>query len=104
MSLEEKKLENKVRLLRIVNKDLREQSSVIYKDLSQTRKEVGELLDKRTEEMQDEFFNILGNMKLLLSNKKYEELYKYIDIQYQILKGDLSESKIIELDSSGKHI
>ncbi|MBO5348963.1 MAG: hypothetical protein J6A89_03990 [Clostridia bacterium] len=93
MSLHEKKLANKVRALKIFNKDL-----------SKTKEEVGELLDKRTEEIQEEFFNILGNMKLLLSNKKYKELSEYIDIQYQILKGDLFENKIIELDASDKHI
>lgn len=89
MSLREKKLENKVRVLRLIKNDLKEESKAIYRDLVQTRKEVGQLLDERTEEMQIEMFNIIGNMKLLLKNKRYEDLEKYMNVQYQILKDDL---------------
>jgi dsDNA-binding SOS-regulon protein len=49
------------------------------------------ITDKRMTEMQEEMFNIIGNMKLLKNNKKYEELGQYIDEQYEILKKELSD-------------
>lgn len=82
------KLSNKLRLMKIANRELDEESKVIYEDLKQTRNEV----EERTTEMQNEFFMILGNMKLLKDNKKdnwIELLSKYIDEQYEILKKDL---------------
>ena len=84
------KLSNKLRLMKIANRELDEESKVIYEDLKQTRNEV----EERTTEMQNEFFMILGNMKLLKDNKKdnwIELLSKYIDEQYEILKKDLFE-------------
>lgn len=66
-------------------KELNEESKAIYEDLKQTRNEV----EKREEEMQEAFFKILGDIKLLNDNKKYEELTKYIKEEYEVLKKDL---------------
>ncbi len=49
------------------------------------------ITDKRMTEMQEEMFNIIGNMKLLKNNNKYKELGQYIDEQYEILKIELSD-------------
>lgn len=64
---------------------LNEESEVLYEDLRQTRNDV----EKREEEMQEAFFKILGDIKLLNDNKKYEELTKYINEEYEVLKKDL---------------
>ncbi|MBR2744913.1 MAG: hypothetical protein IKE01_06450 [Clostridia bacterium] len=88
--LRELKLNNKVRLLNLINKDLREESSAIYEDLKTTRNDIA----KVQEEMETEIFNIISTLKLLKdSNKenKFELLSKYIDDQYDILKKDLFE-------------
>ena len=88
--LRELKLNNKVRLLNLINRDLREESSAIYEDLKTTRNDIA----KVQEEMETEIFNIISTLKLLKdSNKenKFELLSKYIDDQYDILKKDLFE-------------
>ena len=88
--LRELKLNNKIRLLKIINNDLEEESTEIYKDLKATRADVA----KVQEEMETEIFNIISTLKLLKdSNKenKFELLSKYIDDQYDILKKDLFE-------------
>ncbi len=41
-------------------------------------------------EMQQGFFDIIGNMKLLSNKRKYKELEQYIDEQYEILKKELA--------------
>lgn len=46
-------------------------------------------MEKIITEMQTEFFNILGNIKLLYSNGKIIELGQYIDGNYEILKKEL---------------
>ena len=66
-------------------RELNEESEVLYEDLKQTRNDV----EKREEEMQEAFFKILGDIKLLNDNKKYEELTKYINEEYEVLKKDL---------------
>lgn len=66
-------------------RNLNEESEVLYEDLKQTRNDV----EKREEEMQEAFFKILGDIKLLNDNKKYEELTKYINEEYEVLKKDL---------------
>lgn len=48
-------------------------------------------MDKIMTEMQEGFFNVLGNMKLLFSNAKMIELGQYIDEQYEILKKELAD-------------
>lgn len=45
--------------------------------------------ENRLEEIESEFLEILGNMKLLIKNKKTEELEQYINEQYEIIKKDL---------------
>lgn len=47
--------------------------------------------EKDIEEIQQEFFGILGNMKLLKNKGKNEQLYAYIDENYEILKNELSD-------------
>lgn len=92
MSLQEKRLGNKVRVLEILNKDLKEQSNAIYEDLSQTRAEVGALLDKRTEEMQEEMLNILAKAICFMTVGKDEKAFKYLIEQYELIKKDLSDN------------
>ena len=77
-----------IKKLKLLNKELENESKAIYEDLKQTRNEV----EERTTEIQNEVFTIIGNMKLLKDNKKenwIELLSKYIDEQYEILKKDL---------------
>lgn len=85
MDIEKTKLNNKVRLLTIIKNDLEEESRAIYDDLKQTRNE----LEVRTEEIQEEFFNILGNAILLMSNGKNDKALAYLKNEYEILKKDL---------------
>lgn len=68
----------------IIN-ELNEESEALQEDLRQTRND----LIKIQEEMETEFFHILGNIKLLNSKGKQEALTKYINEQYEIIKKDL---------------
>lgn len=65
--------------------ELNEESKALYEDLRQTRNESIRI----QEEMETEFFHILGNIKLLNSKGKQEALTKYINEQYEIIKKDL---------------
>ena len=68
----------------IIN-ELNEESEALQADLRQTRND----LIRIQEEMETEFFHILGNIKLLNSKGKQEALTKYINEQYEIIKKDL---------------
>lgn len=48
-------------------------------------------MDKVMTEMQIEFFNILGNIKLLLADGKIKTAEQYVDEQYNILKKELAD-------------
>lgn len=48
-------------------------------------------MEKVMTKMQQEFFRIIGNMKLLKNKGKNEQLYAYIDENYEILKKELSD-------------
>lgn len=65
--------------------ELNEESKALQEDLRQTRNESIRI----QEEMETEFFHILGNIKLLNSKGKQEALTKYINEQYEIIKKDL---------------
>lgn len=47
--------------------------------------------EKDIEEMQIEFFNILGNIKLFLDNGKYDTAKQYVAQEYYILKNELAD-------------
>lgn len=55
------------------------------------------LTEEKIEEIQEEFFNILGNMKLLHKNGKIIELEQYINEQYEILKKELDKPEKLHL-------
>lgn len=65
--------------------ELNEESKALQEDLRQTRNESIRI----QEEMETEFFHILGNIKLLNSKGKKAALTKYINEQYEIIKKDL---------------
>lgn len=76
--------------LKTENEELNEENKTLYAELSKARAES----EARAEEIQNEVFSIIGNMKLLKDNKEenwIELLGKYIDEQYEILKKDLFE-------------
>lgn len=66
-------------------KELNEESQALCEDLRLTRLESADTLD----EIESEFFNILGRIKLLLANNKINEAKQYVNEEYQILKKDL---------------
>jgi len=74
----------KTKAQKMIN-ELNEESKALQEDLRQTRND----LIKIQEEMETEFFHILGNIKLLNSKGKQKELTKYINEQYEIIKKDL---------------
>lgn len=45
--------------------------------------------EEKFEEVQEEFFNILGNIKLFIDKKDYVHAKEYVDEQYEILKKEL---------------
>ena len=45
--------------------------------------------EEKFEEVQEEFFNIIGNIKLLLKEEDYPKVKEYVDEQYEILKKEL---------------
>lgn len=73
-------------------RNLNEEFEVLYEDLKQTRAEIGQALDKRTEEMQRTMLNILETAISYMANCKDEEAYKYLLEQHKIIKKDLSDN------------
>lgn len=48
-------------------------------------------MDKIMTDMQTEFFNILGNIKLLLADGKIKTAEQYVTEQYDIFKKELAD-------------
>lgn len=71
-------------------KNLQEEFEEVYKDLTTTREEIGQAIDKRTEEVQEEMANILAKAITYMANKQEEKAFEYLIKQYEIIKSDLS--------------
>lgn len=74
-------------------KNLQEEFEEVYKDLTTTREEIGQAVDKRTEEMQEEMANILAKAITYMTNEQDKEALKYLIDQYKIIIKDLSNNK-----------
>lgn len=73
-------------------RNLQEEFEEVYKDLTITREEIGQAVDKRTEEMQEEMANILAKAITYMTNEQDKEALKYLIEQYEIIKKDLSDN------------
>ena len=73
-------------------RNLQEEFEEVYKDLTATREEIGQAVDKRTEEMQEEMANILAKAICFMTVGKNEKAFKYLIEQYEIIKKDLSDN------------
>lgn len=73
-------------------RNLQEKFEEVYKDLTTTREEIGQAVDKRTEEMQEEMANILAKAICFMTVGKNEKAFKYLIEQYEIIKKDLSDN------------
>jgi predicted nucleotide-binding protein (sugar kinase/HSP70/actin superfamily) len=73
-------------------RNLQEEFEEVYKDLKTTRAEVGQAIDKRTEEMQEKMANILAKAICFMTVGKNEKAFKYLIEQYEIIKKDLSDN------------
>lgn len=82
---------NKLKTAKTV-RNLQEESEEVYKDLKTTREEIGQAVDKRTEEMQEEMANILAKAICFMTVGKNEKAFKYLIEQYEIIKKDLSDN------------
>ena len=85
-----------IMLSRLKNADtikiLNEESNAIYEDLAKTREELGQALDKRTEEMQEEILDILGTAIVFMAKGKNDKAFEYLKNEYKTLKKDLSDN------------
>lgn len=82
---------NKLKTAKTV-RNLQEESEEVYKDLKATREEIGQAVDKRTEEMQEEMANILAKAIAYMLNAQDKEALKYLIEQYKIIIKDLSNN------------
>lgn len=73
-------------------RNLQEEFEEVYKDLTTTREEIGQAVDKRTEEMQEEMANILAKAIAYMLNAQDKEALKYLIDQYKIIIKDLSNN------------
>ena len=77
-------------------RNLQEEFVEVYKDLTTTREEIeqaiGQAVDKRTEEMQEEIANILAKAIAYMLNAQDKEALKYLIDQYKIIIKDLSDN------------
>ena len=77
-------------------RNLQEEFVEVYKDLTTTRAEIeqalGQAVDKRTEEMQEEMANILAKAIAYMLNAQDKEALKYLIKQYKIIIKDLSDN------------
>ena len=73
-------------------KNLQEEFEEVYKDLTTTREEIGQAVDKRTEEMQEEMANILAKAITYMTHEQDKEALKYLIDQYKIIIKDLSNN------------
>lgn len=72
--------------------NLQEEYEEVYKDLTTTRAEIRQAIDKRTEEMQEEMANILAKAITYMTNEQDKEALKYLIDQYKIIIKDLSNN------------
>lgn len=82
---------NKLKTAKTV-RNLQEEFEEVYKDLTTTREEIGQAVDKRTEEMQEEMANILAKAIAYMLNAQDKEALKYLIDQYKIIIKDLSNN------------
>ena len=86
---------NKLKTAKTV-RNLQEEFEEVYKDLKTTRAEIeqaiGQTVDKRTEEMQEEMLNILAKAICFMTVGKDEKAFKYLIEQYELIKKDLSDN------------
>ena len=82
---------NKLRTAK-TTRNLQEEFEEVYKDLTATREEIGQAVDKRTEEMQEEMANILAKAITYMLNVQDKEALKYLIDQYKIIIKDLSDN------------
>lgn len=73
-------------------KNLQEEFDEVYKDLTTTRAEIGQAIDKRTEEMQEEMANILAKAITYMLNAEDKEALRYLIKEYKTIKKDLSDN------------
>lgn len=73
-------------------KNLQEEFDEVYKDLKTTRAEIGQAIDKRTEEMQEEMANILAKAITYMLNAEDKEALRYLIKEYKTIKKDLSDN------------
>lgn len=73
-------------------KNLQEEFEEVYKDLTATREEIGQAVDKRTEEMQEEMLNILAKAICFMIVGKDEKAFEFLIEQYELIKKDLSDN------------
>ena len=73
-------------------RNLQEEFEEVYKDLTTTREEIGQAIDKRTEEIQEEMLNILAKAICFMTVGKDEKAFKYLIEQYELIKKDLSDN------------
>lgn len=72
--------------------NLQEEYEEVYKDLTTTRAEIGQAIDKRTEEMQEEMANILAKAITYMLNAEDKEALRYLIKEYKTIKKDLSDN------------
>lgn len=82
---------NKLKIAK-TTRNLQEEFEEVYKDLTTTREEIGQAVDKRTGEMQEEMANILAKAICFMTVGKNEKAFKYLIEQYEIIKKDLSDN------------
>lgn len=73
-------------------RNLQEEFEEVYKDLTTTREEIGQAIDKRTEEMQEEMANILAKAITYMLNAEDKEALRYLIKEYKTIKKDLSDN------------
>jgi len=72
---------NKLRTAKTI-RNLQEEFEEVYKDLTTTREEIGQAVDKRTEEMQEEMANILAKAITYMLNGKKKKKKKRLVKQH----------------------
>lgn len=82
---------NKLKTAKTV-RNLQEEFEEVYKDLTATREEIGQAVDKRTEEMQEEMLNILAKAICFMTVDKDEKAFEFLIEQYELIKKDLSDN------------
>ena len=68
---------NKLKTAKTV-RNLQEESEEVYKDLKATREEIGQAVDKRTEEMQEQIPNTLAKAISFMTVPKNQKAINYL--------------------------